>query len=45
MSAVVNQHATTEEAVFPVAGAVLRLYNEDLRQLRDRIEGVSGVSS
>jgi hypothetical protein len=32
------------EAVFSV-GAAPRLYNEDLRQLRDRIEGVSGVCS
>jgi hypothetical protein len=28
----VNQHATTDEAVFSV-GAAPRLYNEDLRQL------------
>jgi hypothetical protein len=36
----VNQHATIDEAVFSVA-SLLRLYNEDLRQLRDRIEEVS----
>jgi hypothetical protein len=40
ISAAVNQHATIEEAVFSV-GAVSRLYNEDLRQPRIRIEGVS----
>jgi hypothetical protein len=37
----VSQHAKIEEAVFSV-GAVPRLYNEDLRQLRDRIESSSG---
>jgi hypothetical protein len=35
ISATVNQHATIEEAVFSV-GAAPRLYNEDLRQLRDK---------
>jgi hypothetical protein len=35
-----NEHATIEEAVFSV-GAVPRLYNEELRQPRSRIEGVS----
>jgi hypothetical protein len=40
----VNQHATTEEAVFSV-GAAPRLYNEDLRHVRGRIEGASGDSS
>jgi hypothetical protein len=39
-STAMNQHAKIEEAVFSV-GATLRLYNEDLRQLRDRLEGVS----
>jgi hypothetical protein len=39
ISAAVNQHAAIEEAVFSV-GAVPRLYNKDLRQLRDRIKGV-----
>jgi hypothetical protein len=33
----VNQQITIEDAVFSVEVA-LRLYNEDLRQLRDRIE-------
>jgi hypothetical protein len=33
-----------EEALFSL-GAILGLYIEDLRQLRDRIEGVSGVGS
>jgi hypothetical protein len=32
ISAAVNQQATIEKAVFSV-GAVLRLYNEDLRQV------------
>jgi hypothetical protein len=41
-SAAANQHATIEEAMFSV-GAAPRLCNEDLRQLRDRIERVSGV--
>jgi hypothetical protein len=36
----VNQHAKVEEAVFSVEAAP-RLYNEDLRQLRDRTEEVS----
>jgi hypothetical protein len=40
ISAAVNQHATIEKAVFFVR-TVPRLYNEDLRQLRDKIEGVS----
>jgi hypothetical protein len=40
----VNQHATIEEAVFSV-GTTLRLYNGDLRQLRVRIEGLSGDGS
>jgi hypothetical protein len=44
ISAVVNQHATIEETVFSV-GAVSRLYNEDLRQLRDRTEGGYGGCS
>jgi hypothetical protein len=40
----VNQYVTVDEAVFPV-GATPRLYNKDLRELRDRIERVSGVGS
>jgi hypothetical protein len=32
ISAALNQHTTTEEAVFSV-GAATRLYNQDLRQL------------
>jgi hypothetical protein len=44
VSAAVNQHATIEKAVFSVV-AVLRLYNEELRQLRDRIEEGSGGGS
>jgi hypothetical protein len=39
ISAAVNQHATIKE-VFSV-GAALRLYNEDLTQLRNKFEGVS----
>jgi hypothetical protein len=35
ISAGVNQRATIEEAVFS-AKAALRLYNEDLKQLRER---------
>jgi hypothetical protein len=35
ISAGVNQRATIEEAVFSV-NASLRLYNDDLRQLRER---------
>jgi hypothetical protein len=37
ISAAANQHATIEKAVFCV-GAALRLYNEVLRQLRDRVQ-------
>jgi hypothetical protein len=44
VSAAVNQHATIKKAVFSVVAA-LRLYNEDLRQLRDRIQGCSGGGS
>jgi hypothetical protein len=40
ISAEVNRHATIEEAVSSV-GAAPRLYTEDLRQMRIRIEGVS----
>jgi hypothetical protein len=39
----IGKHTTIEvllETVFSV-GATPRLYNEDFRQLRDRIEGVS----
>jgi hypothetical protein len=43
ISAAVNQH-TMEEVMFSVVAA-LRLCNEDLRQLRDRIERVSRVGS
>jgi hypothetical protein len=43
-SAVVNQHATIQVKVFSV-GAASRLYNEDLRQLRHRIESSSRVPS
>jgi hypothetical protein len=39
ISAAVNQHATIEEAVFS-AGAAPRLYNEDLKQLRERFRCV-----
>jgi hypothetical protein len=39
-SAAMNQRITIEEAMISV-GATPRLYNEDLRQLRDRTEGVS----
>jgi hypothetical protein len=38
------QHATIEEAVFSV-GSVPSLYNEDLKQLRDRNEGVGRLPS
>jgi hypothetical protein len=43
ISTTVNQHATVEEAVFYslFLASILRLYNEDLGELRDRIEGVS----
>jgi hypothetical protein len=34
ISVAVNKHATIEEAVFSV-GAIPRLYNEDLRQLKE----------
>jgi hypothetical protein len=44
ISAAVKQHATIEEAVFSV-GAAPNLYNEDLRQLKDEIEGGSGGGS
>jgi hypothetical protein len=37
-----NQHSTTEEAVFSVGDAP-RLYNDELLAARIRIEGVSGV--
>jgi hypothetical protein len=42
ISAAVNQHSTIEEAVFSV-GSAPRLYNEDLRQLRDTIERVRRI--
>jgi hypothetical protein len=42
ISAAVNQFATIEEAVFSV-GVTPRLYNEDLRQLRDRTLCGGGV--
>jgi hypothetical protein len=38
----VNQNATIEQAAFSV-GAAPWLYNEDLRQLRDRNEYVRGT--
>jgi hypothetical protein len=40
ISAAVNHHATIEEVVFSM-GAAPGLYNEDLRQLRNRTEGDS----
>jgi hypothetical protein len=40
----VEQYATIEEEVFSV-GAAPRLYNEDLRQLRERTKLSSGVPS
>jgi hypothetical protein len=44
ISAAVNPHATIEEAMFSV-GTAQRLYNKNLRQLRDRTEGVYGGGS
>jgi hypothetical protein len=41
-SAAVNQHATTEEAMFSV-GAAPRLYNEDLRQLIELRESLESA--
>jgi hypothetical protein len=43
-SAAVKQHTIIEQAVFSV-GTAPRLHNEDLKQLRDRVEGVSGGGS
>jgi hypothetical protein len=45
ISVAVNQHATIEEVVFSVGGAAPRLYKDNLTQLRDRIQRVSGVGS
>jgi hypothetical protein len=43
ISAAVNQHATTEEAVFSV-GAVSALYNEDLRKLELELSRVQELA-